>query len=159
MDDLKIIFYIVVTILWFFYNNYRKVQKKARERDISDSPDPIEKEPETPFDWEKDFFPTESVEQKPEPVTKELITNKLPEQKRVLKPLISSERTRPTLHYDVKPGLSSIQRGDNLTLLNKEVSPIKLPKRRKNKNPLYDLKRTNWKKAVIISEVLNPPYL
>ena len=159
MDDLKIIFYIVVTILWFFYNNYRKVQKKARERDITESPGPIENEQDEPFDWEREFFPSETQEKKPEPLVKELTTRELQPPNTELQESTVPKSTIPASQNDLKSIFDPSKLHGTERRPEKVISRKISARRQKKKKPLYDLKGTNWKKAVIISEVLNPPYL
>ncbi len=38
MDDLKVVLYIVVAIIWVIYNNYKKINDAARKRDPSKPP-------------------------------------------------------------------------------------------------------------------------
>ncbi len=41
MDDLKIVFYVLVAVGWVIYNNYRKFAETARKRDPSKPDQPV----------------------------------------------------------------------------------------------------------------------
>lgn len=43
-SDLKIIFYIVVAIIWIVYNNYRKIAGESRKRNPAEPPDEVIRE-------------------------------------------------------------------------------------------------------------------
>ena len=49
MEDLKIVFYIVVAIIWMIYNNYKKVAEQSKKRN-----------PSQPFEDLPDEVPTEN---------------------------------------------------------------------------------------------------
>ena len=38
MDDLKIILYVVVAIIWVVYNNYRKISEASKKRNLTQPP-------------------------------------------------------------------------------------------------------------------------
>ena len=155
MDDIKIIFYLVVTLLWFFFNNYRKIQKQARERKKNQPEKEPTAEPETPeFDWEQVFgegrhtteapdFETETIKeasQRPRTFRSGEASRKLPERKQLDLPVSLNEgaESKPTKRTNFKRSL------------RKRVS---------NSNRSKKIRRSNWKKAVVLSEVLHPPYV
>src|SRR5688572_28040602 len=60
MDDLKVVFYIVVGIAWMIYNNYKKVSAESKKRDPSK---PIQET--IPENWPKEpDYPKPPVVQK-----------------------------------------------------------------------------------------------
>ncbi len=38
MDDLKVVLYIVIAIIWVVYNNYKKISDASKKRDYSKPP-------------------------------------------------------------------------------------------------------------------------
>lgn len=155
MDDIKIIFYLVVTLLWFFFNNYRKIQKQARER-RNNQPEP-ENTPdsETPeFDWEEIFGKgrqsTETPE--PEPKTRHEAPSRQP---------VRNSRTRQFTAPVQNVVDKTLPSGDGLNFASSQRRDVKrsLKKRFSHSSRSEKIRRTNWKKAVILSEVLHPPYV
>ena len=41
MDDLKVVLYIVIAIIWVVYNNYKKINEASRKRDLSKPPEEV----------------------------------------------------------------------------------------------------------------------
>lgn len=83
-NDLKIIFYIVVAIIWVVYNNYRKIAGESRKRNPSRPPDEVIRE-----NW-----PTVSGEQRDQrpPPSPTVITETV---KRKVQPVAVASRPKP----------------------------------------------------------------
>jgi hypothetical protein len=153
-EDLKIVFYIVVTLLWFFYSNYRKLKKKAKERDISNAPDTDNRQEGKDYEWERDIFPPTSPEWAPDETRKALDYSELP--KNDTNPLPKLLET-PALEVISDEKKKYSQKKDKLSGSNRLF--VKIASRKKNMKTsiLREINQTNWKKAVILAEILKRP--
>jgi hypothetical protein len=155
MDDLKIIFYLVVTLLWFFFNNYRKLQKKARERRDQQPGRESQENSETPeFNWEEIFGKGSSSAETPDiepdipqaqPVE---ITRRQP-----LARSTPSEMMEKSFRKNTKDEIRTLKTSQRPGLRKA------LKKRTAGSVRSRKIRRSNWKKAVVLSEVLHPPYV
>ena len=80
MDDLKIILYVVVAIIWVVYNNYRKITDASKKRDLS-KPQPDISAPIPPPEKVRPVQPPvrklrEVIEKQPRKLFKEIIQKK-----------------------------------------------------------------------------------
>ncbi len=110
MDDLKVVLYIVVAIIWVVYNNYKKITEASKKRDISRPPDEVIKEnwpaaPAKPIRREIQS-PKKVVERsRSGEVRKVLERAPLPQRNPIRKPTVS---TRP---QTVSPSFHSFEGG------------------------------------------------
>src|SRR5688572_15500707 len=90
MDDLKIVFYVLVAIIWVVYNNYKKITDASRKRDLSKPPDEVIQE-----NWPR------KRQEAPKPVArkiKEIVEKQIPEKGRKVlqhQPLPQRKQIRP----------------------------------------------------------------
>lgn len=157
MDDLKVVFYVVVAIIWMIYNNYKKVSEEAKKRDPSK---PIQ-------ETITENWPKETDIPKP-PVYQRPIENKS-KQKEVRVPSISRRtetlkrepirKERLSGNYKIKPIVTVSREGGNL-------QPSKLVH---FEEVVYDnepfnriaaeIRNADFRQAFILSEVLQRPYI
>ena len=155
MDDLKIVLYIVVAIVWMIYNNYKKIGSDAKKRN------PAQPTPETDeFEW-PDESPSEPYQStKGQPVD-------------TYKPTIQKEKvpTREKLKREPlsKTGLNTKKRAEPLFLSTNEggtIQPSSVVNYEDNQNVelsnenwAYKIRNADYKKAIILTEILQRPYI
>jgi hypothetical protein len=157
MDDFKVVFYIVVAIVWVIYNNYKKISETAKKRD-----------PSKPFgdiiteNWPKETFAPQTQElpkkQKPVRVLKSVTDDSFKRKTVALKrePL---RKDRMSGNYKFPQTISTLIEGGNLQpskLVHfedgaEDTSPY---------NQMADeIRNANFKQGIIIAEVLQRPYI
>lgn len=154
MDDLKLVFYIVVAIIWVIYNNYKKISKAAQERNPGKpSPEVITE------NWPPVSFPRESpVLEKRQPIEKQKVSH--PRAKIVKEPLIGRDpmrksamvsRSSKSISYQTSPEGGRIQPSKIVHFEDESfgVEPSNLV--------LEEIRNTDMRRAVILSEVLKRP--
>jgi hypothetical protein len=156
MNDLKIVFYIVIAIIWVVYNNYRKIGEASRKRDFSKPPGDIIQE-----NWP-------SIPSKP--VIRETMSRKeivLKQQKRDVreamerKPLVRKGTLRkPTPEPLQSAGVvtfngieggysipSKVAQFEESVVISEEPHPM-----------INWLRNMDLRQAIVMSEVLKRPY-
>jgi hypothetical protein len=153
LEDLKIVFYVLVAIVWVVYNNFKKIKDASQKRDYTKPPPEIIQE-----NWPK------TIEKKP--AVKTVVIKEKPVQRSVDEPLkrpvlvrrnhLRQERQPlPVRQKIVRPAIAE---GGN-------IKPSKLvqfqdePEVELSENVLLqELKNTSFRQAFIWSEILKRPY-
>ena len=157
MDDLKVVFYVVVAIVWMIYNNYKKVSEEAKKRDPSK---PFQET--IPENWPKESeLPKPPVFQKSsenKPVTKPV---RVPANSRRAETLKREpiRKERLSGNNKIQTTLATSREGGNLQpskLVHfedavQETEPL-------NKI-VADIRNADFRQAFILSEVLQRPYI
>jgi hypothetical protein len=154
MDDLKMVFYIVVAIIWVIYNNYKKITKAAQERNpAKPTPDVITE------NWPPVNFPRESpVIEKRQTVERQKVSH--PRAKIVKEPLKGRDpirkfstvsRSSKSTSYRTAPEGGSIQ-PSKIVHFEDESFGFETPNL-----VLEEIRNTDMRRAVILSEVLKRP--
>lgn len=154
MDDLKMVFYIVVAIIWVIYNNYKKITKAAQERN------PAKPDPEVIAEnWPPMNFPREAaVLEKKQPIERQKVSH--PRAKIVKEPLkgrepirksaMVSRASKSTSYRTVPEGgytqPSKMVHFEDDSLFEETPNLV-----------LEEIRNTDMRRAVILSEVLKRP--
>jgi hypothetical protein len=162
MDDLKIVFYIIVAIVWMVYNNYRKLSEQSSKRDPSAPP---------PGDVIEENWPKEPpVARKPEPtVIKKPSLPKVLRKREVPVPVPVRTAPSPMKRAPLyKERLSSSKSNNMFLTAGREGGAMQPSKMVQFEEPHQVLQVPNpWAEAVrnadfrtamILSEVLKRPY-
>ena len=155
MDDLKVVFYIVVAIIWVVYNNYKKISQASKSRDISKPPPEVIRE-----NWPKVEMPRETSTRKfTQPIDKQ---GNYPTRKAIIRPVI---KARDPLRRE--PIISKQRKVSTYTTLNEggTIKPSKVVHFEDDQNGLNEpnlvveqIRNTDLRKAIILSEILKRPY-
>jgi hypothetical protein len=144
LDDLKVILYVVGAIAWLLYKNYQKVREQSRQRDVSkpfedevlEPPKPIPSVP-SPTVVKTVRTPSRPIKPKP-PVNQRTSAQSYREQ--------SVSHVTPVEGGVIKPS-ESVRFEDPVT---PEISW---------NNPIAEeIRSADFRKAFILSEVLQRPY-
>ena len=152
MDDLKIVFYILVGIIWVVYNNYKKITEASGKRDFTK---PFSET--IPENWP-------ALPEKKKPVAKQVTETQKPKEKReVLRRNILPKRTLPGKPARVEISQQiftspQIQEG-GLSTPSKVVQFEESTLFPESPNGLLTaLRNMDLRQAIVMSEVLNRPY-
>lgn len=153
MDDLKVVFYIVVAIAWVIYNNYRKFAEAARKRDPSrpvSSPEASNRPDQTqPLPPQRPF-------QKPQPVPSATGKTGMPGKLKVPAPKIRTiKKARPEPAF-----MNTGSQMEGGTLTPSKVVQFEEPGNATfQENPiLAQLKSAGIRTGFVWSEILKRPY-
>jgi hypothetical protein len=162
MDDLKIALYIIGAIVWFVFNNYKKIKAEAAKRDFSKpapSPDIPAKEISKPT-----VSPRRMIADKPRPVN-------VPRESKPSKQIVSDvprkhlSGEREPLIAPAKMRKQTIVREEKVTLEGGSLVPSKIVQFEDQQNTaevenpyLAALKSGDVRHAVIYAEILKRPY-
>ncbi len=156
MDDLKIVLYVVVAIIWLVYNNYKKISETNKKRDASKPYDEVPQE-----NW-----PKSAPAPEPQPSKKQTV-------RPLSKPVHSSGESRKSASASTRElvrkqtsvkrsGTSSeilMPREGGLTQPSKLVHFEEPVKSDEEQNYLAEeIRNADFRKAIILSEVLQRPY-
>jgi hypothetical protein len=154
MEDLKIVFYIVVAIAWVVYNNYRKITEASKKRDPSKPPPEVIKENWPPLQ-----------ERKPKPHHTETVSKPVEKQKPVLKSpsrwpesktVIPASKKAPRGVLDEH--VTAIHEGGNIAP-SKVVQFQEAGKENSDQNPfLEQLRNMDLRTGIVMAEILKRPY-
>ncbi len=156
MDDLKVVLYVVVAIIWVIYNNYKKISDASKKRDPSKPPAEVIKE-----NWPKPQPPpTRRVTQSQRKVSEKQIPQQerpvleripLPQRPPIRRqPLASRSRTKSPVFQRTEGG--SVKPSKVVQFEEQEME-TEIP------NPLLSaLRTTDAKQGIIWAEVLKRPY-
>ncbi len=156
MDDLKIVLYLVVTVLWLFLNNYKKIQKQARERKLA-MPQQDTAAPEAEFNTSP--APAKSENKSMKEIRKELQMKDLKgrhsaKSKKDTAFKFQGHRDDPNKYQEI-----IIREGGDFLASEKVNFKIAPAKEDYENHLLEEINETDWKKAVVLSEILNRPYV
>ncbi len=156
MEDLKVVLYIVVAIIWVVYNNYKKIVKTSASRDPSKQPKEIIQE-----NWPKT---QQKTVVKPVPVPQK-VSNKpvLRESRKVLerRPLPERKLIRQQKQIEKIPEkISSYQHSEGGILQPSKIVHFEEQETiYEEQNPLLNVIRTmNLREGIVLAEVLRRPY-
>jgi len=156
MDDLKVVLYIVVAIIWVVYNNYKKLSEASKKRDLKKPPPEVIQE-----NWPRETY------KKPSPVPaapKQVIEKQ------------TTKRVRPVLERQPIPSRRPIQRTSVATRLvttrppayaieggtttpSKVVQFEESTASESDQHPLLQaLKSMDLKQGILMAEILKRPY-
>ena len=148
------VFYIIVAIIWVIYNNYKKISKAAQERNPSKPAPEVISE-----NWPPINFPREApVIEKKQPVERQKVSH--PRAKIVKEPLKGREpirkaamvsRPSKSTSYRTAPEGGSIQ-PSKIVHFEDESLYIATPNL-----VLEEIRNTDMRRAVVLSEVLKRP--
>ncbi len=154
MDDLKVILYVVIALIWVVYNNYKKLSEAARKRDL--------KKPSVETSSDRSF------EQKPAPVpmpkkSREIIVKqrgKALKEILVRKP-VPVPATGQQKYFKERPAFitTSFNTEGGVVTPSKIVNFEETSETKNYRNPILDaLKSMDLKSGIIMAEVLKRPY-
>lgn len=155
MDDLKVVFYIVVAIIWVVYNNYKKISQASKKRDISKPAGEI-----IPENWPKVELPRskrsprnlQSPAKQVIPSERKSLVKQTLKVREPLKREPVSERSRKSEKYE-----SIIEGG--MTKPSKVVHFEEAQKGTDEPNLVVEqIRNTDFRRAILLSEILNRPY-
>ena len=156
MDDLKIVLYIIVAIIWVVYNNYKKLGEASKKRDFTKMPGEV-----IPENWPKSPAkpirpevpaPRKVIEKQSTREARPVLERKpLPQRNPIRRPVLAS-RQRATVPavYSSEGGQinpSKIVQFEEQTVIYEEPNTF-----------LNNLRSTDIRQAFIWSEVLKRPY-
>jgi hypothetical protein len=149
MDDLKVVLYVVGAIIWLLYKNYQKESEKSKTRDIS-----------KPYEEEYAPAPPEPVVIAPAPKPRPQPARSIPRPtlSRPSKPTeiqrsYSSSRVSAQQPQVIPMEGGSIKPSDSVRFDEPESPEISW------NNPIAEeIRNADFRKAFILSEVLQRPY-
>ena len=154
MDDLKVILYVVVALIWVIYNNYKKLSEAARKRDL--------KKPSIETTTDR------SIEQKPAPVpmpkkSRELIVK---QREKALKEIlvrkpVSVPATGQQKTFKERPAFitTSFSSEGGAVTPSKIVNFEETSETKNYRNPILEsLRSMDLRSGIIMAEVLKRPY-
>jgi hypothetical protein len=153
MDDLKIIFYIIVAIVWMVYNNYRKISEESKKRDPSrPAGDEIEESgPYEPPVNRKPSIPT--VFRRKEQPSPAPVRSKPTAMKRT--PL---RKERMSSSYNSSMFISPSREGGNVQP-SKLVQFEEVPAPVEQVNPWTEtIRNADFRTGIVLAEILKRPY-
>ncbi len=169
MDDLKVVLYIVIAIIWVVYNNYKKISQASKKRDISRPPDEVIQE-----NWPKTTQqPARPVIQKPRQILEKQIPKTsrpilertpLPSRKPISlerTPLPSRKPIRKTSLIEKKETLKAYPRSreGGITTPSKVVQFEEPAYSETDQNSLVSaLRSMDLRHGIIMAEILKRPY-
>ncbi len=154
MDDLKVILYVVVALIWIVYNNYKKLREAAKKRDLRKPPvdtsvDRTSEKKTKPVSQPKQQ--REIIEKQPRKVLREIL---------VRKP-VSIPATRQQKTFQERPAFitNSYTSEGGSTTPSKIVNFEETSETKNYRNPILDaLKSMDLRSGIIMAEVLKRPY-
>lgn len=156
MEDLKIVAYVVVAIVWVVYNNYKKISAASKKRDFSKPPLEVIKEnwPAIPAKPIRKPLPVsnETLEKQPRVIGKRVLERKaLPQRLPVRKTVSSSRVSQPQSKYrSIEGGIISPSK---VVHFEEQDDIEEVP------NPLLAaIRNMDFRQGFIWSEVLKRPY-
>lgn len=156
MDDLKVVLYIVVAIIWVVYNNYRKLSEASKKRDLKKPPPEVIQE-----NW-----PRETVN-KPGPFTppqRQIVDKQTSKTGKPVMERSSMPSRRPLKRTPIASKREQIiipsYRREGGTTLPSKVAHFEEPvTSESDHHPIFQtLKSMDLKHAIVISEILKRPY-
>lgn len=144
LDDLKIILYIVGAIAWLLFKNYQKVTEQSKQRDFSK---PFEDEVVEPV--KKPLpVPPPPVVRSARPITRPVRTKPIQNTRKSLR---SAQGQQPVNELLVEGGV--VKPSESVRFDDPEASDISW------NNPIVEeIRGADFRKAFILSEVLQRPY-
>ncbi|MBL0343478.1 MAG: hypothetical protein IPP71_23045 [Bacteroidetes bacterium] len=163
MDDLKVVLYIVVAIIWVVYNNYKKIAEASKKRNFSKPPAEIIQEnwPKTAPTVLKTVPPvlktttarkTQYVEKQSERTASRMLQKEAIKVRDPIKrvPLASRSKMEKTFLNSREGGTTQPSKVAYFEEAQTELYTW---------NPVVDqIKNTDMKTAIILSEILKRPY-
>ncbi len=156
MDDLKVVLYIVVAIIWVVYNNYKKISEASKKRDLTKPFGEIIQE-----NWPKVSSPSR----------KSVVTKKLPSTNKGILIDQTGKLQRPVLKVRdplKREKLASRSKLEKSFLKTKEggsTQPSKIVHFEDDENESYvlnpvvaEIRNADLRKAIVLSEILKRPY-
>lgn len=155
MDELKVVFYIVVAIIWVVYNNYKKISDASRKRDFSKPTKEVIAE-----NWPKVELPRKNTVGKnlkqfekqsvntPKPLlSRPPLKSREPLRRATLtqKPVQSLSNRIPVEGGILEP--SKIAHFEEVQLSSEEPNLI-----------VEEIRNVDMRRAIILSEILKRPY-
>ncbi len=154
MDDLKMIFYIVVAIIWVIYNNYKKLTKAAQERN------PGKPTPEVIAEnWPTMNFPDEPIvrenkksveKQKVSYPREKIVREPLKGRDRIVKTSIAPRRSKSITYRSSSEGgniqPSKIAHFEDQSFGEETPNLV-----------LEEIRNTDMRRAIVLMEVLKRP--
>jgi hypothetical protein len=155
-NDLKLILYVVIAIIWLIYNNYKKVSEASKKRDISKPPDqPGEVIPEA---WPSTAPPEKKVMEKSgRPVPKPQASRPLSTISEERKKIIKARPERKQRRGSPDPFFSTIEGGNIQPSKIVQFEESEAAKWSEN-NLAEEIRNADFRKAIILKEVLQRPY-
>jgi len=156
MDELKIVLYIVVAIIWVVYNNYKKISETSKKRDFTKPPTEVIQEnwPQFPQQTKRRDvqIPADKVEKKrPAESRKVLERQPLPQRRPVRKSAIAVRQPIISAAYSSPEGgtisPSKIVHFEEQAVISEEPNAL-----------ISALRNMDIRQAFIWSEVLKRPY-
>lgn len=152
MDDLKVIFYVVVAIAWMIYNNYKKVSEESRKRDpkkpISESPEEnripqpkqVQRSKKQPVEAVRPRSAVVRTEPRPKLIRERMSKEKMVSQKEsttILKGFSEGGRVKPSsiVHFKEESEFEEIHRDWS-----------------------EEIRNADFKRAFVLKEVLQRPF-
>jgi len=162
MDDLKIVFYIVVAIVWMVYNNYRKLSEQSSKRDPSASP---------PGEVIEENWPKEPpVMKRPDPTeTRKPSLPKVLRKREQPVPIPVLKAPSPMKRAPLYKERLSSSKNNNMFLTSRREGGTKQPSKMVRfeephhetlvANPWAEaVRNADFRTAIILTEVLKRPY-
>ena len=156
MDDLKVVLYIVVAIIWVVYNNYRKLSEANKKRDLKKPPPELIQE-----NWPRETVnkpgpinpPKRQVIDKQASKTEKpvLVRTPLPVRRSLKRPSLASKPEQAII--------PSLYREGGITTPSKVVHFEEPDFDEVDHHPIFrTMKSMDLKHAIVISEILKRPY-
>jgi len=151
MDDFKIVFYIIVAIAWVVYSNYKKITEEAKKRNPGKRPPEVIQE-----NWPSQ--PHQPMKPVAVPSTKSPVPARIPSRE-ILKPArVRPERNVKKRTAPVETVSQFYQEGGNIKPSDQVQFSYAKSKDDIQDLVLEEIRTTDWKRAVILSEILKRPY-
>ncbi len=156
MDDLKVVLYIVIAIIWVVYNNYKKISDASQKRDYSKPPAEVIQE-NWPGKKEKPIvreiqIPREVVDKQIKREMRPVLERKpLPQRNPIRKPnLTSRQRLAEPAIYRSEGGPttpSKVVQVEEQVVIYEEPNPL-----------ITAIRNMDLRQGILIAEVLKRPY-
>ena len=154
MDDLKVILYVVVAIIWVVYNNYKKISEASKKRNLSlpqQTSEPVPPKTKLPQSVPAKRTEREVIEKQPRKLFREAVSRKPV-------PVPSPLRRKPRTE---RPSFIST----SFSTEGGSIAPSKIVKFEEPTTPVQVLhpilqafRNTDLRAAIIMGEVLKRPY-